>query len=312
MYELITLDEIKSWVSISNTSKDTFLETLRKITTKIIENYTSKIYITRQIAAEYHDGQTERDMMTNQYPIYKVVELYDDTDRDFGANTLVASTDYVIEYETGRIRLFNDESYFVKGVGNIKVNYWAGYSRFLVVDEQNNYLDISDGGGTAAVEIPVQTSHNQNGYSAEDLASAIETALNADTTLSAAYTVTYSHVTQKFTIAADGTFNLLWNSGTNTAKTIGTLLGFTITADDSSVTSQTADSAVTGIPGDIKNAAQQIILYLYDLSKNDESIQNVKRKKTGSGQMSTKEEEFIENMPVIAQAILDSYKRMFA
>jgi len=62
-------------------------------------------------------------------------------------------------------------------------------------------------------------------------------------------TVTYSDTTGKFTIASDGvTLSLLWNTGTNTATTIGSDLGFTVSADDTGATSYTSDSAISFDP----------------------------------------------------------------
>ena len=58
-------------------------------------------------------------------------------------------------------------------------------------------------------------------------------------------TCTYSSSTGKFTIAsADATtLDLLWSTGTNTATTAGTKLGYVITSDDTSALSYLADNA---------------------------------------------------------------------
>ena len=58
-------------------------------------------------------------------------------------------------------------------------------------------------------------------------------------------TVSYSSSTGKYTIESDGgTLSLLWNTGTNTANTVGTTIGFAVAADDTGSTSYDADNAM--------------------------------------------------------------------
>jgi hypothetical protein len=61
------------------------------------------------------------------------------------------------------------------------------------------------------------------------------------------FTVTYSDSTGKFTItyANAATLSLLWNSGANTAQSIGTKLGFLVAADDTGSLTYTSDNAQT-------------------------------------------------------------------
>jgi hypothetical protein len=81
--------------------------------------------------------------------------------------------------------------------------------------------------------------------SPEELAATIQTLMN-DSVSADEYTVTYSKSTGKFTLTSDGTtFNLEWNTGANTANTIGTVLGFSVAADDSGSTTYTSDNAIT-------------------------------------------------------------------
>jgi hypothetical protein len=76
-----------------------------------------------------------------------------------------------------------------------------------------------------------------------ELASALQTSMNAQGAADT-FTVTYSNSTGKFTIASSGsTFSLLWNTGTNTANTIGDKIGFLTAADDTSALTYTSDNA---------------------------------------------------------------------
>ena len=76
-----------------------------------------------------------------------------------------------------------------------------------------------------------------------ELADALQTAMNLQAT--AEITVTYSDTTGKYTIASDGaTFNVNWNSGSNTATTVGNKIGFTVSADDTGALTYTSDNAL--------------------------------------------------------------------
>lgn len=101
-------------------------------------------------------------------------------------------------------------------------------------------LDFTDDTGTFAATL------TQKVYrSPHDLADEIQTKMNAvagDT-----ITVSYSDTTGKFTIASDGatTFSLLWNSGANTANTVGDKIGFSVAADDTGAFTYTSDNGIT-------------------------------------------------------------------
>lgn len=76
------------------------------------------------------------------------------------------------------------------------------------------------------------------------LADAIQTAMND--VASDTITVTYSSTTGKFTIASSGSvLELLWNTGTNAANTIGDKIGFSTAADDTGALTYTSDNALT-------------------------------------------------------------------
>lgn len=112
----------------------------------------------------------------------------------------------------------------------------------LTIDATNDDLDFNDGGGEENVSITQKTYKDPH-----ELASAIQTAMNAAT--SDNITVTYNSSGTnigKFTIATDGvTLSLLWDTGTNTATTIGDKIGFDTSADDTGSTSYVGDNKIT-------------------------------------------------------------------
>lgn len=100
-------------------------------------------------------------------------------------------------------------------------------------------LDFNIGGSELNATIAVgwfKTPH--------DLAAAIQTA--AQLAGGTAVTCVYSDTLGKFIIAKpSGTLELLWNTGANTANTIGNLIGFSVAADDTGALSYTADNAIS-------------------------------------------------------------------
>lgn len=114
------------------------------------------------------------------------------------------------------------------------------YFNPIVIASADRYLDFTDDDGTAAAIVPAGTYKDPH-----QLAAAIETAMNDKTTET--FTVTYSNTTGKFTIATatSSVFSILWQSGTNTANTIGDKIGFSVAANDTGALTYTSDNAVS-------------------------------------------------------------------
>jgi len=304
MNNVISLVDLKTSLAITTTTKDTYLDMDIKMVSDFMERYISKSIITKRFI-EYHSGGGFAWVLTKNYPIYKVVNIYDEPERNFSAAVAIVEGDTWVDYNIGEINLVANQFSFSKARGNVKIDYWAGFTRFLVEDEGNNYMDVTDGGGTAAIEIPIQSSYAADGYSAEDLATAIQTALNADATLTETYTVTYNNSTQKFTIAATGTFSLLWQSGTNTTKNIGTLIGFSVAANDASAATYIADNVAIGAPEDLKLAAMEICHFNYDRAKTGEGLMMYSQKT-----LDNRDYTYLNsNLPLMAKKVLDSYRK---
>jgi len=106
----------------------------------------------------------------------------------------------------------------------------------------NIYLDFDDGGGEENAVVAAKTYRDP--YELADAIAAAMNALTGDT-----ITVTYNDRgvnAGKFTIASDGAqLDLLWNTGTNTANTLGTAIGFAVAADDTGALTYTSDNVVS-------------------------------------------------------------------
>lgn len=106
----------------------------------------------------------------------------------------------------------------------------------IVITSANKYLDFSNG------STQVITLEEKVYKSPHELARAIEAKMG----LYGTFTVTYSDTTGKFTLVKSaGTFELLWNSGVNSASSVGTTLGFSVAADDTGALTYTSDNAIS-------------------------------------------------------------------
>jgi hypothetical protein len=272
MYEIVTIDQIKRWMKAEETSgDDDFFLHLQQGVSRAIEDYIDRKLVTRQYT-EYYNGIGGESLLLNQYPVYdndSNFSFWMDTERSFGASTLVDTDNYQVDTYSGLITMLETVTYSGKKV--LKLQYYAGESRFQVTADANDYLDID----SANVQITAGE------YIAETLATEIQTQLNA-AGLTGTYTVSYNHARQKFSISNDTTtFTLKWKTGDNRLKTIATLIGYDSEQDKSAAQSYEADYAVTGLPWSISIAAEKLIHAYFSDSKRGDGKQTVLRKEVG-------------------------------
>ena len=114
------------------------------------------------------------------------------------------------------------------------------YFNPLRVDSDDRYLDFDLGASEVSVSVTSKLYK-----SPLELASALETAVS-DAGVTGTFSVDYNNTGSdagKFTIShSGGTLNLLWNTGSNAANTVGDLLGFSVAADDTGASSYTSDT----------------------------------------------------------------------
>jgi hypothetical protein len=113
----------------------------------------------------------------------------------------------------------------------------------ITIASADRYLDFTDDDGTFAAVVTAKVYRDPH-----ELATAITDAMNTANS-GETHTCTYSDSTGKFTILCTGTtLSLLWNTGSNTANTIGDKIGFSVAADDTgtaATTGYTSDNAQT-------------------------------------------------------------------
>lgn len=253
-------------MKITTAEDDFVIEKMIMKASMDIENFTGRklrgrTYGSGGLAAELLDGMGTPRLFTGQYPISSVSSIHDDPEQNWSSDTLKASTDYTIFPDEGVIQLNTDAlkgTIFSKGRANIRLIYTAGYDEFQVIDGYNDRLDFEE---TDSTELTAEIVEGV--YTVATLMAALKTALEA--VGDSVYTITYDYFTGKFKITSDragggGTFEILWNTGTNKYRSIARLLGFQDDADDVDAASQEADDSSLGIPSDLEGACFELTL----------------------------------------------------
>ncbi len=119
---LTTKAEVKVFLTITDTSKDTIIDALIPAAQNIIEEYCAMSFdaVTGTIT-EYHDGGVNR-VILKRYPLASTpaIVVYEDAGREFETEDLVDSDDYRVDLDAGIIYFDYDLG---KGWGSIKVIY---------------------------------------------------------------------------------------------------------------------------------------------------------------------------------------------
>lgn len=146
---------------------------------------------------------------------------------------------YCFEDATNLSASSSDPSFPVSNLSNIlRSRVWRSFGRF-VIDSTNNkidFLDVSAGSEITATLVDGE-------YSAEDLATHIGARMTqaAISEQGDSYTCTYSTSNGRWSIETDGSFlSLLFSTGTNTANSVASTIGFDGAAD------RTGDTSYTG------------------------------------------------------------------
>lgn len=115
-------------IAASDTSKDEQLKSLINRATLALERYCGREQLKSKTYTEYHDGDGDDYILTQERPIISVTSLHDDPDRDFTATTLLTENeDFIVYSKEGMIKKFEDGVFNI-GKQNIKLVYVAGYA----------------------------------------------------------------------------------------------------------------------------------------------------------------------------------------
>lgn len=129
MSDLTTLAKVKNYLGITTSDHDTLLEYLITRMSTFIRTYCGRDFDQTTYTDDKYDGEYKNDgfLRLRHFPIISVTSLYDDTSREFTADTEIESGDYIIRNDEGIIQLL-DGVFFNEDYQNIKITYVAGYS----------------------------------------------------------------------------------------------------------------------------------------------------------------------------------------
>lgn len=124
---LVSLADAKTFLKITAASEDSVIESLINRASAWANDYTQRLLLSRDMT-EYYDGDGTGELILNQYPVSELTNIYDDTNRVFGANTEIdVASDVILDGNNGIVRIWNNTQAFMRGILNVKVVYTAGY-----------------------------------------------------------------------------------------------------------------------------------------------------------------------------------------
>lgn len=125
-YALISLDNVKKFMSMTGSTNDTddLLEDLINRVSILFESYMDRNILTREYT-EYFDGKGESILFPKQPYISTISGVWDDYDWEWNTDDLVDSTDYKIVDNTFVVFKTTSLNDYTQ---NVKIIYSAGYS----------------------------------------------------------------------------------------------------------------------------------------------------------------------------------------
>jgi len=260
---LTRLSDVKAKLSLTTTAHDVSLSRLLTQASAFVQKQTMRV-LKPKAYTEYLDGGVHT-LVLKEYPVIEVTGLYVDPLKEFGSSTKLDTESYVW-YADGRISLVDLGSRFVKGHKVIKVEYKAGYSAHLIVENAFS-IELSD---TTQHEASITPGE----YDIWSLCSVVAQALN-DLDIGT-FTVEFDDTLQRVTVASDVEFKPVVGSS------VWDELGFT--QDVQYAVTHYSDSAVVGVPHDLRQAVEELVIFKYEAigtgkigyrseSRGDQSLQ---------------------------------------
>ena len=127
-YAVVSLENVKSFLGITNDSQNELLKLLINQSTEFIESATNRRIKETVHTYEKFDGNGEKEIQLKEYPIIippnVILQKNNAIDNSDDWETIDA-TDYFIDTDTGILRM---NSKFCRGKNNYRATYTAGYS----------------------------------------------------------------------------------------------------------------------------------------------------------------------------------------
>ena len=139
MANFATITQIKTYLGNVSPEDEILLTSLLTRTTKLIQNYVGRDLVQTTYTNIRRNGNGERVLQVQHYPIISVTNIYDDVNRVFGSDTLLIedtgglySTAHYVIAANGEVEnpgeIIRLDGAWTKGLQNIKMTYVGGYS----------------------------------------------------------------------------------------------------------------------------------------------------------------------------------------
>jgi hypothetical protein len=124
---LTTLANVKAFKNITASEHDSEILRLIPAVDAFIAQYCNRTLEQATVTEYYSTRAGQTTLRLKIYPVASITSIHDDVDRVYGADTLLAASDYVLDdAEAGIVKL--DGCTFNEGLRNVKVIYLGGFA----------------------------------------------------------------------------------------------------------------------------------------------------------------------------------------
>ena len=123
---LLTFSQLTELFPNMQTSDQTYYENLIDQASSRIEIHCERDLAERIYTDKILDGTGTSELVLPTWPVTSITTLNVDANRDFTSGTVIASTDYNVNLDTGIITLYSDT--FPRQVATVKTTYTAGFA----------------------------------------------------------------------------------------------------------------------------------------------------------------------------------------
>jgi len=263
---LTDLNQIRELQSPSATfpsgDSDLYISLINSVTQFCLTRTRRRYFKYKVISPEYHDGLGKDSVIVHHAPVITLTAVYDSIDRQFDSDSLLDFTSDPYNDEVELVEPYKQiirrlGAYFGNGQGNVRLDYTAGYSTFVVMAGINDRIVFTDDIGQQTATL------TEAEYNAVTLATEVQTKMDAasDNTI----TCSYSQVSHRFSFGSNGTtFSLHSNTGGDRTKQLVMIMGFSPLADLSGDTIYYGDYPALGQPEDLVDVANELVLWFYE------------------------------------------------
>lgn len=150
----------------------------------------------------------------------------------------IIDTNYAFDDSSNLLALSEDLQFPASNLSHYFRSKCYRSSGYFAITTSNNKVDFKSSSGGAQLTATLTV----GAYTPSDLATHIGGRMTAAGGYLNTYTVTYASTTGRWTVATSGSYlSLLWSSGTNTATSVATTIGFTA-GDSTAATTYTGPS----------------------------------------------------------------------